>query len=160
MPRKSTWTSKFVPTSDGKVERKCVEASEEEGVGGARGCARTGVFLQDTAPAARLAPTPQVVGLAEPDRPIAWLFRLRRSLSLFVVVWIAANGEQTAETAVVRHHAQVLADRLDAPDATLERHWLQLVEHALDVHQVVLRLDLADAHPLGLPRMLERVRPS
>ena len=106
-----------------------------------------------TAPAGGLAPTPQVVGLAEPDPGL-------RLAGHGVVVavgrgLVTADSEQAAERAIVGNGAQVLADGLDAPHMVQESDGLEFVEHALYVHQVMLGFHLTDAHPLGLPRLAE-----
>ena len=73
------------------------------------------------------------------------------------MVWLPPTREQAAEGAVVGDDAQVLADGLHAPDVILEGDGLEFVEHALDVHEVMLGLHFADAHPFGLPRLAERL---
>ena len=68
------------------------------------------------------------------------------------------KGPQPAPPAVVANDAQVGADRAQAPDRASILHRRQLVEHPAGIDQPALRLDLADARPLGGPRVVLGVR--
>lgn len=136
------------------MEHFAAEVSKEKWIGGLTGGDL--IVAPGTAPTLGLAPTPEVVALAEPDAA------LRLTVDCVVIPvgrsLVAAEGEQAAEATVVRNRAQVLTDWLYAPDMVFECDRLQLVEHALDIHHEVFGLYLADTHPLRLPGLFEGVR--
>src|SRR4051812_22717650 len=47
----------------------------------------------------------------------------------------------------------MLANGFNAPNVIQERDWLKLVEHSLNIDEVVFGLHFADTHPLGLPSL-------
>ncbi len=53
--------------------------------------------------------------------------------------------------------AQVGRDGPDAPDAAFVHQRRELVEHPVEVHEVAFGLGLANAHPLGVPGVIEGV---
>ena len=108
------------------------------------------------APPLGLAELPKVVRLAEPEPRLA----LARDP---VVVedrahLVAAEDEEAPPRAEVGHHAQVLRDWLDAPHRAAPGQRRQLEPCSVHVHQVALRLDLADARPLCGPQVIVSVR--
>ena len=67
---------------------------------------------------------------------------------------VSCQHEEASEGGEVRNHAQVLWDGPETPGAAGPAKRRQLVEQAVHVHQVALRLHLPDPRPLRLPQVV------
>ena len=59
--------------------------------------------------------------------------------------------------AEIGHDAQVRRNGPDAPDAAIINKRGQLIEHPVEIHEIAFGLGFADAHPFGVPGVVERV---
>ncbi len=133
-----------------QVQGLAAKPGHQKGIGGLAGA--HALLAPGAAPALGPAKLPQVVGLAEPE------VGLRLADKGVAVVQgrglVAGHHQQAAPGAVVANDAQVGADRAQAPDFAAVLHGGQLVKHAAGIDQPALGLDLADARPLGGPRVV------